>query len=109
MHTQDKLIVKLTSPTVFPDLNKAEGKDAEFARETVAVSRLKFKHFKQMQHLQDSQQMQFAMSALTGLSENDIDELFAEDAAEITGVIYGFMQKYLALAKKMIEETTTTN
>ena len=102
---QDKLIVKLSSPTIFPDLNIAEGKDTDFAREVVAVSRLKFKHFKQMQNMQDSQQMQFAISALTGLSENDIDELYAEDAAEITGVIYGFMQKYLALAKKMIDET----
>ena len=105
MQIQDKLIVKLSAPTVFPDLNLAEGKDLSFAREDVLVSRLKFKHFKQMQHLQDSQQMQFAISALTGLSENDIDELFAEDAAEITSVIYSFMQKYLVLAKKMIDDT----
>lgn len=105
MLTQDKISVTLSSPTIFPDLNQTEGKDLDFARENILISRLKFKHFKQMQHLQDSQQMQFAISALTGLSENDIDELFAEDAAEITSVIYGFMQKYLLLAKKMIDDT----
>ena len=41
-----------------------------------------------------------------GLSENDMDELYAEDAAEITSVIYGFMQKYLVLAKKMMGDVS---
>lgn len=98
----DKVYVTLTAPTVLPDLNKSEGKELDYAREKVAVSRLKFKHFKHMQNLDESKQMQYAISALTGLSEDDIDELYAEDAAEITSVIYGFMQKYLILAKKMM-------
>lgn len=103
--SQDKVTVTLTAPTVFPVLNKTEGKDPEYARSTIAVSRLKYKHFKQMHHLEDAQQMQHAISALTGLTEEDIDELYAEDAAEITRVIYGFMQKYLALAKQMMGDT----
>ncbi len=102
---QNNIIVNLTEPTVFPDLNQAEGKDPNYAREIIAVSRLKFKHFKQMQKLNESEQMQHAISALTGLSENDVDELFAEDAAEITKVIYGFMRKYLDLAKTMMTDT----
>ena len=105
MQALDKVTVKLTAPTVFPDLNKTEGKDPNFARDTIDVSRLKYKHFKQMQQLEDAQQMQHAISTLTGLTENDIDELYAEDAAEITGVIYSFMQKYLELAKKMMGES----
>lgn len=103
---ESKVIVKLIAPTVFPDLNKTEGKDANFARDSIAVSRLKYKHFKEMQHLSDAQQMQHAISALTGLTEIDIDELYAEDAAEITKVIYGFMQKYLALAKQMMGDAS---
>lgn len=105
MQHQD-VIVKLSAPTVFLDLNKSEGMDPEYTRDSIKISRLKYKHFKQMQHLEESQQMQHAISALTGLSENDIDELYAEDAAEITGVIYGFMQKYLVLAKKMMADAS---
>ena len=102
----NQIIVQLSGPTVFPDLNKAEGKPLDFARESIGVSRLKYKHFKQMNHLDDMQQMQFAICALTGLSEHDLDELYAEDAAEITKVIYGFMQKYLALAKQMMGDSS---
>ncbi|MHB1948498.1 MAG: hypothetical protein ACYCQI_10345 [Gammaproteobacteria bacterium] len=102
----ENVTVKLSGLTVFPDLNKAEGKEADYARDSVSVSRLKYKHFRQMQHLDDAQQMQYAISALTGLTEADMDELYAEDAAEITSVIYGFMQKYLNLAKKMIGDVS---
>lgn len=102
MQTEKNVVVKLSEPTVFPDLNKAEGKEPDFARDSVIVSRLKYKHFKQMQHLNDAEQLQHAISALTGLSQDDIDELYAEDAAEITAVIYSFMRKYLELAKKMM-------
>src|SRR5579862_5262449 len=102
MQTNDNVTVKLSAPTIFPDLNAAEGKEPDYARDSISVSRLKYKHFRKMQHLDDAQQMQFAISTLTGLSENDVDELYAEDAAEITSVIYSFMQKYLTLAKKMM-------
>jgi len=94
--------VKLSASTIFPDLNQTEGKEENFARDSIAVSRLKQKHFKEMQKLDEAQQMQYAISVLTGLSANDVDELYAEDAAEITSVIYGFMHKYMALAKKMM-------
>lgn len=106
MQNTDNIIVNLSAPTIFPDLNQKEGRDANYARDVVAVARLKFKHFKQMQKLDENQQMQHAMSELTGLTENDMDELYAEDAAAITGVIYGFMSKYLELAKKMMEDTS---
>lgn len=105
MQSNDSVIVNLTSPTVFADLNQAEGKEINFARDFLVVSRLKFKHFKQMQKLGEAEQMQHAISALTGLSENDVDELYAEDAAEVTKVIYGFMGKYLELAKKMMDDS----
>lgn len=102
MQNKESIIVKLSAPTIFPDLNQAEGKEANHYRDSIIVSRLKYKHFRQMQKLDEAEQMQHAISALTGLTENDIDELYAEDAAEITSVIYGFMNKYMALAKKMM-------
>ncbi|HEX2548859.1 MAG TPA: hypothetical protein VHM20_03455 [Gammaproteobacteria bacterium] len=105
MQNNDSVIVNLTAPTVFADLNQTEGKALDYAREMLVVARLKFKHFKQMQKLGEAEQMQHAISALTGLSEKDVDELYAEDAAEITKVIYGFMGKYLELAKKMMDDS----
>ena len=66
MEDQSKVSVNLTAKTVFTDLNLAEGKEADYARDTIDVSRLKYKHFKQMQNLEDAQQMQHAISALTG-------------------------------------------
>ena len=35
------------------------------------------------------------------LTDNDIDQLYTEDAAEVTKTIFGFIEKYFALAKKM--------
>jgi predicted lactoylglutathione lyase len=93
--------VKLSHPTIFPDLNKTEGKDENFARDTVNVMRLKFKHFRHLKNMSDENQMAELMLKLTGLSEDDVDELYAEDAAEITTVIFSFMEKYIQLAKKM--------
>lgn len=98
------IVLKLTTPTIFPDLNQSEGKEENYARDSIRIARLKYKHFKTMQKLEEAEQMQHAISALTGLTENDIDELYAEDAAEITAVIYGFMKKYLTLAKKMMTD-----
>lgn len=104
MNQTNEMIINLTVPTIFADLNKAESKDESHARDTLKVDRLKFKHFKKMQSMSEAEQMQYAICALTGLSETDLDELDAEDAAEITGVIYGYMQKYLDLAKKMMRD-----
>lgn len=106
MNQANETIIHLAFPTVFPDLNRAESKSEDYARDTLKVERLKFKHFKKMQSMSDAEQMQYAICALTGLSETDLDELDAEDAAEITGVIYGYMQKYLDLAKKMMRDNT---
>ncbi len=100
------VIVKLSEPTVFSDLNQKEGKPTDFARDAIEVQRLKFKHFREMQGLKEEEQMQYALKTLTGLSTADLDELYAEDAAEITTVIYGFMSKYLTLAKKMMDDAS---
>lgn len=93
--------IQLTSATVLPDLNKKEGLGADHAREYVDVERMRYGHIKEMQTISPELQTTWAIKKLTGLSESDIDQLFAEDAAEITKTIFGFVEKYFTLAKKM--------
>lgn len=100
--SQAQITLKLSSPTVFPDLNEKEGKPADYAREELQVSRLKFKHFKEMNNKPQDKQMIYAISELTGLSENDIDELYAEDAGEMTKTIIGFMKSFVDVAKDVM-------
>ena len=99
----DTIIVKLSTPTIFPDLNTKEGKPADFARDELHVMRLKFKHFKALNQMDPTQQMISAISMLTGLSENDVDELYAEDAGAITKVIIGFMSSFMDVAKDVMK------
>jgi len=97
----DKVRIHLTQATVFPDLNKKEEKEDSFARDFVEVERMRYGHIKEMQAISPEQQTHWAIKKLTGLSDNDIDQLFAEDAAEITKTIFGFIEKYFMLAKKV--------
>lgn len=96
------IIIKLSAPTVFPDLNIKEGLDSGHARTELSIDRLKFKHFKEMNQIKPEEQMIYAISQLSGLSENDIDELYAEDAGEITKTIIGFMKTFVDVAKEMM-------
>jgi hypothetical protein len=97
----DHISIHLSTPTVFPELNAKEGREANFARDSVKVERMRYGHIKEMQTISPEQQTLWAMQTLTGLSEKDIDQLFAEDAAEITQTIFGFIEKYFTLAKKI--------
>lgn len=102
MRNTDTITIQLTAPTVFADLNAKQELDADHARSEVQVSRLKFKTFRAMSALPEERQMMFAISELTGLSENDIDELYTEDAAAITQQIIGFMQSFIDITKRMM-------
>lgn len=97
----DKVKIVLTYPTVLPDINKRENKPEEYARDYVEIERMRYGHIKQMQSISPEEQTAWAMRALTGLSESDIEQLYAEDAAEITKTIFGFIEKYFVLAKQM--------
>jgi len=96
------VVVELAFPTIFADFNEANGHDDNHFCKEVRVQRLKFKHFKQLQSVNEKEQMFEALSLLTGLSQDDIGELDAEDAAEITSVVYGFMEKFMKVARKMM-------
>lgn len=97
-----EITIKLSAPTVFADLNAKEGKDPTYARQEISLQRLKFKHFKEMNKIPQERQMIYAIAALTGLSDDDIDELYAEDAGEITKQIVGFMQSFVDVAKNVM-------
>lgn len=97
----EKVKIKLSQPTVFFDLNAKENKDKDFARDFIEVERMRYGHIKEMQTISPQEQTHWAIKKLTGLSDNDIDQLYAEDAAEITKTIFGFIEKYFSLAKKM--------
>jgi hypothetical protein len=98
---QEKIHITLTYPTVFLDLNKKENKEETFAREVIEIERMRFGHIKEMQAISPEKQTNWVIQKLTGLSENDMDQLFAQDAAEITKTVFGFMEPYFGLAKKM--------
>ncbi|HVW99427.1 MAG TPA: hypothetical protein VHA52_03165, partial [Candidatus Babeliaceae bacterium] len=65
------------------------------------IERMRYGHIKEMQTISPDQQTTWAIKKLTGLSDNDIDQLYAEDAAEITKTIFGFVEKYFTLAQQM--------
>lgn len=97
----DKVRVTLSNPTVFPDLNTKENLDENYSRDFIEIARMRYGHIKQMQSVAPEEQTQWAIKTLTGLSDRDIDQLYAEDAAEITKTIFGFIEKYFSLANKM--------
>jgi hypothetical protein len=98
----DGIKITLSAPTVFPDLNRKEGKEEGASRNEIEIKRLKFKHFKKLNDINPEEQMVYAITELTGLSESDIDELYAEDAGAITKVIIGFMQSFMDIAKNVL-------
>ena len=97
----DKIKIQLSHPTVFPDLNKKENRNENEKRDYIEIERMRYGHIKEMQSIPPEEQTHWAMKKLTGLSDNDIDQLFAEDAAEVTKTIFGFIEKYFTLAKEM--------
>lgn len=97
----DKIRVTLSNPTIFPDYNKKENLDEMHAQDYIDIERMRYGHIKQMQSIAPEEQTQWAIKTLTGLSDNDIDQFYAEDAAEVTKTIFGFIEKYFSLAKKM--------
>lgn len=102
MSNTNNIVVTLSAPTVFHDLNLKEGKEPKHARTEIVLHRLKFKHFKEMNKIPQEEQMIYAISELTDLSSDDIDELYAEDAGEITKRIVGFMQTFVDVAKNVM-------
>jgi hypothetical protein len=93
--------IQLSSPTILSDLNQHEGLGVDEPRDVIDVKRMRYSHIKEMQMISPEKQTIWAIKKLTGMSDADVDQLYAEDAAEITKTIFGFVEKYFALAKQL--------
>lgn len=98
--------LNLVVPTAFPDLNKKEGKEADFERNELKLNSLKYKHFRSVMKHKEADQMHHLMMSLTGLSEDDVGEFSPADAASISGLVYDSMKEYMQLGRKIISNIT---
>ena len=103
-HTEvkDHVVLKLAYPTVFPKLNHAKGFTPDYVTHELIVQRMKHKHFRKLQNMREDQQLHYLMGELTGLSQDDIDELDAEDSATLSEILFGFMKKYAEISHKIL-------
>ena len=76
--------ITLSEPTIFPELNKQESLASDFARVTLNVSKMKYKHIRSALKFPEIDQIHHLMMMLTGLHENDLGELAPKDAAKLT-------------------------
>lgn len=103
MKSNNIVMVTLQEPVILADYNKARELPADHETSEIEVKRLKYKHVRELQSVAEADQMHVAILKLTGLSEADLDELDAEDVAEITGIVFGFMKKFMKLAGSMMK------
>lgn len=101
--TNNFIAVTLIVPTILKDFNAAHNLPEAHETTQIKVQRLKYKHFRGLQTVSEQDQMHYAIMKLTGLTEDDLDELDAEDVAEITSIVYSFMEKFMKLAGKMMK------
>lgn len=88
------LTIKLSEPTVFTDLNQNEGLASDFARDSITIEKLKYKHIRAALQHPESDQMHHLMLITTGLSEQDVGELTPEDAAHIGLFLHQELSKF---------------
>lgn len=93
--------IQLTVPTVFPDFNKLYNHQINHESLSIFVQPMKHKHFRKMETLPEPKKIHYLMQELTGLTQNDLDELDIDDSAELTKVIIGYMKKFVELAKEI--------
>lgn len=96
------LALPLSEPTVFPDLNAKENRDASYARDEIKLIGLKYKHFRAVMNKPEDDQMHYLMLEITGLSDGDAGELTPNDAAELYHIIFHSMRKYMELGQKVL-------
>jgi len=95
-------ILKLSNDCIFSDLNKLKGLDPNHVTSEIEIGTLKYAHIRQMQQMKMEDHMSFAMGALTGLSEKDLDELSSNDAAELMKIVYENLRKHFELTKDFL-------
>lgn len=96
-------VLKLVSGTIFPDLNRSQCLDATYVTKELPLNELKYKNLKEMQIMKPEQHMGYIMTVLTGLTEQDLDELSSDDAAELIGIVHIIIEKHVALGKNFLD------
>lgn len=99
--TEQNTVTLDIMPTIFPMHNASQKLPADFLTTKLTIKRLKHGHLRNMQRLDENEQIHFLMTELTGLSQSDLDELDAEDSAKLSEVIFGFMRRFAQIAKEM--------
>ncbi len=95
-------ILKLINGEVFPDLNKIKGLDATYVTKELLLNELKYKNLKEMQKMKPEQHITYIMMVLTGLTEQDLDELSSDDAAELMDIVHKLIAKHVELWKSFL-------
>lgn len=88
-------------PTIFPQYNSQHHLPADHETTKLSVKRIKHRHLRALQKLSENDQIHFLMTELTGLTQDDLDELDVEDSAKLSEVIFGFMRRYADIAREM--------
>ena len=100
MSEQNEITIEII-PTIFSQFNAKNNLPADHKTSALTVKRLKHGHLRNMQKMNEADQIHFLMSQLTGLQQSDLDELDVEDSAKLSEVIFGFMRRYAQIAKEM--------
>ncbi len=95
-------MLKLVKGTMFPDLNRSKGLDATYVTTELPLNELKYKNLREMQTMRPEQHMNYIMMILTGLTEQDLDELSSDDAAELIGIVHKIIEKHVELGKSFL-------
>ncbi len=93
--------IRLSVPTAFPEFNRLHHKSSDFESTSIFVAPMKQGHFRRMESLPEAKKIHFLMQELTGLSQNDLDELDIDDSAELTKVIINYMKKFVQITKEI--------
>ena len=101
MTTKKDLLV-LTNSVILTDLNNDLGRSPSDITTELLINVLKYKHLKEMAILPPERQILYAMMQITGLTENDLDELSVEDIANIMSIIYKCTEKQIEATKNFL-------
>jgi hypothetical protein len=101
-------VLKLVNGAIFPDLNRSKGLDVNCVTTELPLNELKYKHLKEMQTLNLQQQMSYIIMVLTGLTEQDLDEISSDDAAELIGIVHKLLERHITLGKHFLDMTRAT-
>ena len=99
----EKKVLKLVNETIFPGLNLSKGLNAAHATKEIPLNELKYKNLREMQTMKPEQHMNYIMMVLTGLTEQDLDELSSDDAAELIDIVHKVIKKHLELGKNFLD------